>query len=62
MLEEFRFQESFRLNGDKMKELSKQVQQEINGGSSLVYVISSIIIAAGAGFFKIMRSHFITRR
>lgn len=62
MLEEFRFQESFRLNGDKMKELSKQVQQEINGGSSLVYVISSIIIAAGAGFFKIMRSRFITRR
>ncbi|WP_294578583.1 hypothetical protein [uncultured Thomasclavelia sp.] len=45
-----------------MKELSKQVQQEINGGSSLVYVISSIIIAAGAGFFKIMRSRFITRR
>ncbi|MFQ6791303.1 hypothetical protein [Thomasclavelia sp.] len=45
-----------------MKELSTRKQQQITGGSSLVYVITSIVVAAGAGLFKIVRSHFFARR
>ena len=32
-----------------MKELTTKQQRQISGGSSLVYVVTSIIIAAGTG-------------
>lgn len=45
-----------------MKELTTKQQRQISGGSSLVYVVTSIIIAAGTGLFRVMRSYFFARR